>query len=114
MPIREANNLWPITGTKWLLGTKYKQPLRLNLDQTSRQDTQRGDLAQSKPMTEKVFLGPLTVNRSAGYLSDIAFRRSAVFWTIFTLAILLWMVGLAASFGPGVMPLLLVLGTILA
>ena len=36
-----------------------------------------------------------------------------MFWTIFTLAILLWMVGLAASFGPGVMPLLLVLGTIL-
>jgi hypothetical protein len=37
-----------------------------------------------------------------------------VFWTIFTLAVLLWMVGLAASFGPGVMPLLLVLATILA
>lgn len=37
-----------------------------------------------------------------------------MFWTIFTLAILLWMVGLAASFGSGVMPLLLVLGTILA
>lgn len=37
-----------------------------------------------------------------------------MFWTIFTLAILLWMVGLAANFGPGVMPLLLVLGTILA
>ena len=36
-----------------------------------------------------------------------------MFWTIFTLAILLWMVGLAASFGPGVMPLLLILGTIL-
>jgi len=36
-----------------------------------------------------------------------------VFWTIFMLAILLWMVGLAASFGPGVMPLLLVLGTLL-
>lgn len=36
-----------------------------------------------------------------------------MFWTIFTLAILLWMVGLAISFGPGVMPLLLVLGTIL-
>jgi hypothetical protein len=36
-----------------------------------------------------------------------------VFWTIFTVAILLWMVGLAVSFGPGVMPLLLVLGTIL-
>lgn len=37
-----------------------------------------------------------------------------MFWTIFTLAILLWMVGLAASFGLGVMPLLLILGTILA
>lgn len=36
-----------------------------------------------------------------------------MFWTIFTVAILLWMVGLAVSFGPGVMPLLLVLGTIL-
>ncbi|HEY5029455.1 MAG TPA: hypothetical protein VIK39_13680 [Candidatus Angelobacter sp.] len=36
-----------------------------------------------------------------------------MFWTIFTVAILLWMVGLAAAFGPGVMPLLLVLGTIL-
>ena len=37
-----------------------------------------------------------------------------MFGTIFTLAILLWMMGLAANFGPGVMPLLLVLGTILA
>ncbi|MGC2742104.1 MAG: hypothetical protein WA672_02885 [Candidatus Angelobacter sp.] len=37
-----------------------------------------------------------------------------MFLTIFTLAILLWMIGLAVSFGPGVMPLLLVLGTILA
>lgn len=37
-----------------------------------------------------------------------------MFWTIFTVAIVLWMVGLAASFGPGVVPLLLVLGTILA
>lgn len=37
-----------------------------------------------------------------------------MFWTIFTLAVLLWMVGMAASFGSGVMPLLLVLGTILA
>jgi hypothetical protein len=36
-----------------------------------------------------------------------------VFWTIFTAAILLWMIGLAAAFGPGVMPLLLVLATIL-
>lgn len=36
-----------------------------------------------------------------------------MFWTIFTLAILLWMIGLAITFGPGVMPLLLVLGTIL-
>jgi len=42
------------------------------------------------------------------------FRRSAVFWTIFTLAIALWMIALAAAFGSGVMPLLLVLGTILA
>jgi hypothetical protein len=37
------------------------------------------------------------------------FRRRAVFWTIFTVAILLWIIGLAAVFGPGVMPLLLVL-----
>ena len=37
-----------------------------------------------------------------------------MFWTIFTVAILLWMVALAAAFGPGVVPLLLVLGTILA
>jgi hypothetical protein len=37
-----------------------------------------------------------------------------VFWTIFTVAILLWMFGLAANFGADVMPLLLVLGTILA
>ena len=36
-----------------------------------------------------------------------------MFWTIFTVAILLWMVGLAANFGAGVMPLLLVLATIL-
>jgi hypothetical protein len=36
-----------------------------------------------------------------------------VFWTIFTVAILLWMVGLAGTFGTSVMPLLLVLGTIL-
>jgi hypothetical protein len=36
-----------------------------------------------------------------------------VFWTIFTVAVLLWMVGLAAVFGPGVMPLLLVLVMIL-
>jgi hypothetical protein len=36
-----------------------------------------------------------------------------VFWTIFTLAILVWMIGLAVSFGLGVMPLLVVLGTIL-
>jgi hypothetical protein len=39
---------------------------------------------------------------------------SAVFWTIFTVAIVLWMVALAAAFGPGVAPLLLVLGAILA
>lgn len=37
-----------------------------------------------------------------------------MFLTIFTLAILLWMIGLAVSFGPGVIPLLLVLGTVLA
>ena len=37
-----------------------------------------------------------------------------MFWTIFTLAIALWMIALAAAFGSGVMPLLLVLGTILA
>jgi hypothetical protein len=37
-----------------------------------------------------------------------------VFWTIFTLAIVLWMVALAAAFGRGVIPVLLVLGTILA
>ena len=36
-----------------------------------------------------------------------------MFWTIFTVAIVLWMVALAAAFGPGVMPVLLVLGTIL-
>jgi hypothetical protein len=36
-----------------------------------------------------------------------------VFWTIFTAAILLWIIGLAASFGPEIMPLLLVLVTIL-
>lgn len=37
-----------------------------------------------------------------------------MFWTIFTVAIVLWMVALAAAFGPGVAPLLLVLGAILA
>ena len=37
-----------------------------------------------------------------------------MFWTIFTVAIALWMVALVAAFGSGVMPLLLVLGTILA
>ncbi|HET9164387.1 MAG TPA: hypothetical protein VFP11_00210 [Candidatus Angelobacter sp.] len=36
-----------------------------------------------------------------------------MFWTIFTVAIALWMIGLAAAFGPAVMPLLLVLATIL-
>jgi hypothetical protein len=36
-----------------------------------------------------------------------------VFWTIFMVGVLLWMVGLAGVFGPGVMPLLLVLGTLL-
>jgi hypothetical protein len=44
---------------------------------------------------------------------DYALRSSAVFWTIFTLLILLWMIVLAADFGAGVMPTLLVLGTIL-
>lgn len=37
-----------------------------------------------------------------------------MFWTIFTVAIVLWMVALAATFGPGVMPLLFVLSAILA
>ena len=37
-----------------------------------------------------------------------------MFWTIFTVAIVLWMVALAAAFGPGVMPLLFVLSAILA
>jgi len=37
-----------------------------------------------------------------------------VFWTIFTVAIVLWMVALAATFGSGVMPLLFVLSAILA
>ena len=37
-----------------------------------------------------------------------------MFWTIFTVAILLWMVALAVSFGPGIMPLLIILGTLLA
>jgi hypothetical protein len=37
-----------------------------------------------------------------------------VFWTIFTVAIVVWMAALAASFGPGVAPLLLVLSAILA
>lgn len=36
-----------------------------------------------------------------------------MFWTIFTGAILLWIIGLAAAFGPAVMPLLFVLITIL-
>ncbi|HET8892321.1 MAG TPA: hypothetical protein VFQ41_25725 [Candidatus Angelobacter sp.] len=36
-----------------------------------------------------------------------------MFWTIFTVAIVLWMVALAAAFGAGVMPVLIVLGTIL-
>jgi len=47
---------------------------------------------------------------------DVSTRSggSAVFWTIFTVAIVLWMVALAATFGPGVAPLLLVLGVILA
>ena len=36
-----------------------------------------------------------------------------MFWTIFIVAILLWMVGLASAFGPAVLPLLLILGTLL-
>jgi thiol:disulfide interchange protein len=36
-----------------------------------------------------------------------------VFWTIFTVVILFWIIGLGTAFGPGVMPLLLVLITIL-
>ncbi len=37
-----------------------------------------------------------------------------MFWTVFTLAALLWMIGLAANYGAGVLPVLLVLGMILA
>jgi hypothetical protein len=74
--------------------------------------TKKDDLAESKPMTGKVFRATYRKpNRKI--FKATARRRSAVFWTVFTLAILLWMIGLAASFGPGVMPLLLVLGTIL-
>ena len=36
-----------------------------------------------------------------------------MFWIVFTVAVLLWMIGLAAHFGSGVLPLLLVLGAIL-
>jgi len=55
-----------------------------------------------------------TVKRIEGFLKQPPTQEErAVFWTIFTLAILLWMIGLAITFGPGVMPLLLVLGTIL-
>jgi len=53
-------------------------------------------------------------NQALKFSRSHTFRRSAVFWTIFTLAIVLWMIALAAAFGSGVMPLLLVLGTILA
>jgi hypothetical protein len=45
---------------------------------------------------------------------DHPLRRKAVFWTVFTLAVLLWMIGLAANFGAAVLPLLLVLGAVLA
>ena len=41
------------------------------------------------------------------------YRRKTVFWTIFTVVILFWIIGLGAAFGPGVMPLLLVLIMIL-
>jgi ABC-type xylose transport system permease subunit len=34
-------------------------------------------------------------------------------WTIFFVCGALWMLGLAVAFGPGVMPLLLVMGTVL-
>lgn len=37
-----------------------------------------------------------------------------MFWTVFTLATLLWMIGLAANFGAAVLPILLVLGAVLA
>ena len=53
-------------------------------------------------------------NQALKFSCNHTFRRSAVFWTIFTLAIVLWMIALAVAFGSGVMPLLLVLGTILA
>lgn len=36
-----------------------------------------------------------------------------MFWTLFTVAIVLWMIGLASAFGPGVLPLLLILGMLL-
>jgi hypothetical protein len=57
----------------------------------------------------------ITLNRTVSFdvQRDHALRSSAVFWTIFTLAILLWMIILAADFGTGVMPTLVVLGTIL-
>jgi hypothetical protein len=70
------------------------------------------DRAESKPMTGKVFRAQLTATELQ-VLRRHPLGRSAVFWTVFTLAVLVWMVGLAISFGPGVMPLLLVLGTIL-
>lgn len=53
-------------------------------------------------------------NQALKFSRNHTFRRSVVFWTIFTVAIVLWMVALAAAFGPGVAPLLIVLGTILA
>ena len=58
--------------------------------------------------------GASIFNQALKFSCNHTFRRSAVFWTIFTLAIVLWMIALAVAFGSGVMPLLLVLGTILA
>ena len=84
------------------------------MDQKNRHDTRHmGILPNQRPETTTVYQGELNRKLTANFKAITHFRRSAVFRTIFTLAILLWMVGLAASFGPGVMPLLLVLGTIL-
>ncbi|HZU30327.1 MAG TPA: hypothetical protein VFB79_04380 [Candidatus Angelobacter sp.] len=38
--------------------------------------------------------------------------RCALVWTIFTVFVVLWMLGLALQFGAGVLPLLLVVGTV--
>lgn len=112
--IREANNRADRRQKNDSSGLRGKQPAGSYLDQKSRHEYQRLTArAESKPMTGKVFRGHITVTEMQ-VLRRHPFRRSAVFWTIFTLAVLLWMIGLAASFGPGVMPLLLVLGTILA